>query len=94
MDFEKIENNLQNNVTILKAFSNEHRLRVMCLLYQGEHPVGALEKKVGLSLSALSQHLARLRRDGLVKTRRDAQTVYYSANASVAQPILESLCKL
>lgn len=94
MDLEKIENNIRDNATILKAFSNENRLRVMCILYQGEYSVGALEKTVGLSQSALSQHLARLRRDGLVKTRRDAQTVYYSANASVAQPILESLSRL
>ena len=68
-------------VKTLKALSNEKRLMIVCVLFNGEQSVGALEEFIGLSQSALSQHLARLRRDGIVKTRRDAQTIYYSLNA-------------
>lgn len=62
----------------IKAMSNHRRLLVLCRLIEtGEAPVGALAEDVGLSQSALSQHLAILREDGMVETRRDAQTVLY-----------------
>lgn len=79
MDVKDIERNIEVAVNLLKALSNEKRLMVICALYQGEKSVGELEEIVGLSQSALSQHLARLRRDGLVNTRRHAQTIYYFA---------------
>lgn len=62
---------------LLRALSNEARLLVLCRLGQGEMPVGALIDAVGLSQSALSQHLAKLRADGLVATRREGQTIFY-----------------
>lgn len=62
----------------LKALANRYRLMILCELHQGERSVGALQNAIGLSQSALSQHLARLREDGLVTTRRSAQTIYYS----------------
>ncbi len=63
---------------LLKSLSNEKRLLILChLISEGELTVGALVEAVGLSQSALSQHLARLRSDGLVAFRRDAQTLYY-----------------
>ncbi|TPE52313.1 winged helix-turn-helix transcriptional regulator [Maribrevibacterium harenarium] len=62
----------------LKALSNENRLIILCNLLNQELSVGALNEKVPLSQSALSQHLAVLRKDGLVATRRDSQTIYYS----------------
>ena len=66
-------------VDLLKAMANEARLLVLCHLAEsGELSVGALVDRVGLSQSALSQHLARLREEGLVATRKEAQTVYYS----------------
>jgi ArsR family transcriptional regulator, virulence genes transcriptional regulator len=62
----------------LKSLSNERRLLILChLISEGELTVGALVDAVGLSQSALSQHLARLRSDELVTFRRDAQTLYY-----------------
>lgn len=62
----------------LKLLSNEHRLLVLCFLAEeGELSVGQLADRVGLSQSALSQHLSRLREDGLVTTRREAQTIHY-----------------
>lgn len=64
--------------SLLKAMSNECRLLVLCYLAEeGELSVGQLVKRVGLSQSALSQHLAKLREEGLVTTRKEAQTVFY-----------------
>lgn len=63
---------------LMKALSNEHRLLILChLIAAGELPVGALVERIGLSQSALSQHLARLRDEGLVGFRREAQTLFY-----------------
>ena len=94
MDVKNIENNVEVAVNLLKALSNERRLMIVCALYKGETSVGALEKVIGLSQSALSQHLARLRRDGLVNTRREAQTIYYSLNDRATQAILKCLYDL
>jgi DNA-binding transcriptional ArsR family regulator len=63
---------------LMKALGHESRLLVLCTLTEGEMSVGQLNARVPLSQSALSQHLARLRRDGLVQTRREAQTIYYA----------------
>ncbi|HUZ72034.1 MAG TPA: metalloregulator ArsR/SmtB family transcription factor [Stellaceae bacterium] len=72
----------------LKILANRRRLMIVCELLRGERSVGALEAVVGLSQSALSQHLARLRRGRLVATRREAQTIYYSlADPGVAQVV-------
>ena len=91
MDLETVEKNIENAAKILKALSNERRLMIVCILYKGEESVGALEEIVSLSQSALSQHLARLRRDGIVKTRRDAQTIYYSLKSEEAIQVLACL---
>lgn len=72
----------------LKTMANRHRLMIMCELHKGERHVTALQEAVGLSQSALSQHLARLRDDDLVKTRRESQTIYYAlANPNVSRLI-------
>src|SRR5581483_351826 len=65
-------------VRFLKLVANEQRLRLLCrLAADGEMTVSRLAEAVGLSQSALSQHLARLREDGLVTFRREAQTLFY-----------------
>ncbi|NKB44982.1 MAG: metalloregulator ArsR/SmtB family transcription factor [Alphaproteobacteria bacterium] len=64
---------------------------ILCRLSQREHSVTELESVVTLGQSALSQHLARLRRDGLVMTRRDAQSIYYSLKGDKIQTILAAL---
>lgn len=65
-------------VSVLKSIAHEGRLLVLCYLSEaGEMSVGELVERVGLSQSALSQHLAKLRAEGLVATRKQAQTVYY-----------------
>ena len=65
-------------VSVLKSIAHEGRLLVLCYLSEaGEMSVGELAGRIGLSQSALSQHLAKLRAQGLVATRKQAQTVYY-----------------
>ncbi len=61
----------------LKLLANKYRLMVLCELHDGERSVGELQARMDLSQSALSQHLALLREEGLVVTRREAQTIYY-----------------
>ena len=86
-----LEQNARKAGALLKAMANERRLLILCYLAQGEKSVGEIESLVSLSQSALSQHLARLRRDGLVSTRREAQTIYYSLAGREAQAIMETL---
>jgi DNA-binding transcriptional ArsR family regulator len=68
----------QEAARLLKLLANEKRLVILCFLATcGEMPVGALAEALNLSQSALSQHLAKLRRDGLVQFRRESQTLHY-----------------
>ena len=91
MDLLELQANVRRACVLLKAMGNDRRLLILCHLAQGEKSVGTLEQLVGLSQSALSQHLARLRRDNLVKTRRDAQTIYYSLASEEAMVLMASL---
>ncbi|WMN20746.1 metalloregulator ArsR/SmtB family transcription factor [Pseudomonas piscis] len=79
----------QKAATLLRAISNEYRLQVLCLLIEhGEITVGGLLQRITLSQSALSQHLAKMREEGLVAFRREAQTLYYRIdNPDVAKII-------
>ncbi len=77
---------------VLKALSNQKRLLVLCRLAEaGESPVGTLAQSVGLSQSALSQHLAKLREDGLVTFRRTGQTLFYTLGDSQLERLLLAL---
>jgi len=91
MELEKLQESARRASTLLKAMSNEHRLMILCQLSQGERSVGEMERLIGLSQSALSQHLARLRRDGLVHTRRQAQTIFYSLSGDEAEAVINTL---
>ncbi len=76
-------------VDLLKALASKPRLLVLCYLAQaGEMSAGDLTAQVGLSQSALSQHLAKLREEGLVATRKEAQTVFYRVNDPKAEQLL------
>ena len=88
-DLEAMRQSAGQAAALLRSVGNEHRLMVLCLLlHQGEMSVGALVDEVGLSQSALSQHLARMREEGLVAFRRESQTVWYRiANPAVARLI-------
>jgi len=78
----------------LKILANDWRLMILCELLKGERSVGELEEIVSLSQSALSQHLARLRRSHLVKTRRESQTIYYSIADPGVKKIIGALYDL
>ena len=81
----ELEENARHAAGLLKAMSNPSRLLILCQLAQGERSVGELERIVGLSQSGISQHLAMLRRESVVTSRRVRQTVLYSlGNAEVA----------
>lgn len=79
---------------VLKALANEKRLKVLYYIADEELSVGKIEKLVGLSQSALSQHLAVLRAENLVKTRREAQTIVYEIKDNKVREILKLLQKL
>jgi DNA-binding transcriptional ArsR family regulator len=76
---------------LLKALSNRHRLLIICQLIDGERSVGDLAEFLKLRDSTVSQHLALLRKDGLVSARRDAQTIYYSIESDPARELLKTL---
>ena len=76
---------------LLKALSNRHRLLIICQLIDGERSVGDLAEFLDLRDSTVSQHLALLRKDGLVAARRDAQTIYYSIASEPAREVLKTL---
>ena len=76
---------------LMKALGNESRLMILCILAEGERSVGDLNKLVPLSQSALSQQLARLRQQGLVDTRRESQTIYYSLASGPADRVINLL---
>jgi DNA-binding transcriptional ArsR family regulator len=88
MDFDSMQENASEAVTLLKGLANESRLMIMCVLAEGEHSVGDLNKRIKLSQSALSQHLAVLRDQGMVKTRRESQTIYYRLSDSPAMNVI------
>ena len=76
---------------LLKSMANPQRLRVLCLLLEGERSVGQINEQIELSQSALSQHLAVLRESQLVNTRREAQTVYYTVAPGPVHDIIQTL---
>lgn len=87
----KMQAQVEVAAELLKALSNPQRLRVMCLLIDGERTVGEINSEIELSQSALSQHLAVLREGGWVQTRRESQNVYYSVAEGPVHKIIETL---
>lgn len=91
MELTHLEKKAEQASALLKAMSNQSRLMILCQLNDGEKSVGELERIVGLSQSALSQHLARLRDEKIVTTRRDAQRVFYRLSNPNVTAILETM---
>ena len=94
MNLKEMEKNSAKAVVLLKAMANERRLQILCLLHNQELSVGELCSKLELSQSALSQHLAWLRRDGLVNTRKEAQTVFYTLSSEEVKSMIHLLHNL
>ena len=89
---DEIAANASQAATLMKALSNENRLLILChLIGAGELSVGQLAERVRLSQSALSQHLAKLRDEGLVDFRRDSQSLFYRVADQRAGKVLEAL---
>lgn len=88
---EMMKTNAGKAAKLMKALGNESRLLILCYLDGKELSVTELNSCLDLSQSALSQHLAVLRKDGLVKTRRESQTIYYSLEGDTAKRIIHTL---
>ena len=91
---EKLGDNAERAAELLSLLANGKRLRIVEHLIDEEMSVGAIAKKVSLSQSALSQHLAKLRSMNLVETRRERQTIYYSCNSDQVRRLLETLSEM
>ena len=91
IDPEKMREHADEASTLVKALANKQRLMILCLLVDRERAVGELNGLLDLSQSALSQHLAVLREENLVNTRRDGQTIHYSLMDGPALRILQVL---
>lgn len=95
IDTADFEANAEEVAGVLKALANARRLAVMCrLVERGEASVGALAEAVGLSQSALSQHLAKMREEGLVAFRRESQTLYYRIADRRVEELMAELHRL
>ena len=79
---------------LLRLLANEKRLMILCQLADGELSVGQIQTRVDLSQSALSQHLALLREQGVVSTRRDGQTIFYAVTDHAALKVVQVLAEL
>lgn len=91
MDIQVLKDNAKCASGLLKVMANDWRLLILCHLAQEERSVSYLIEELGLGQSALSQHLAILRREKLVKTRRSAQSIYYSLDSEDVQAIMGTL---
>ncbi|MGB1239142.1 MAG: ArsR/SmtB family transcription factor [Pseudomonadales bacterium] len=90
-DYTELEHSAEKAVILLKALANKHRLLMMCALQDGELSVSQLNELFPIPQSSLSQHLAWLRRESFVKTRRNAQTIYYSLNSEEIVSVINTL---
>jgi ArsR family transcriptional regulator len=93
-DITQFEASAGRAAKLLKALANERRLMILCQLVDGERSVGQLQPAVDLSQSALSQHLAVLREEGVVATRRDGLTVWYRIDDPAAVRVVTTLAEI
>jgi ArsR family transcriptional regulator, virulence genes transcriptional regulator len=94
MNATKMQASAAGATALLKALANPHRLIILCHLAMGEKSVGELEELLGMRQPHLSQHLARLRRDELVVTRRDSRTIHYRLGSAAAAKVIRLLYTL
>jgi ArsR family transcriptional regulator, virulence genes transcriptional regulator len=91
MDINQLVANATQAETFLKMLANRNRLMILCNLLNKEHSVNELNQLIPLGQSALSQHLAALRKNELVACRRDAQSIYYSVSDPRVKQIIQTL---
>jgi ArsR family transcriptional regulator len=94
LDITQFEANAGAAAKLLRALANERRLMVLCQLTEGERSVSQLLPQVGLSQSALSQHLAVLREEEIVATRRESQVVWYRIADPAALKVVSTLAEI
>ena len=93
-DITRFEASAGEAAKLLRALGNERRLMILCQLTDGERSVGELLPLVGLSQSALSQHLAVLREEAVVATRREGQTIWYRIDDPAAMKVVATLAEI
>lgn len=93
-DLANFQESAGRAAALLRLLGNENRLMLLCQLADGELSVSALQHRIGLSQSALSQHLALLREEGVVATRRESQTIYYRIADQNALRVIETLAEI
>ncbi|HIG42862.1 MAG: metalloregulator ArsR/SmtB family transcription factor [bacterium] len=91
MDLATMQASATRASDMMKLLGHPHRLMILCELKMGEKSVNELCTSVGISQSPLSQHLARMRYENVVETRREAQTVYYSLKEGEASELIAAL---
>lgn len=96
LDAAALDERAEAAADLLKSLANPVRLKILCALVDGERSVGALAEAIGVRETVVSQHLMRLRAEGLVRNRRERTTVYYALNDGPALGIMrvlyESFC--
>lgn len=93
-DLAQFEDSAARAAALLRLLGNEKRLMVLCQLADGEMSVGQLQAGIGISQSALSQHLALMRQQGLLATRRQGQTIFYRITDPAALRVIQTLAEL
>ncbi len=94
MDATELQESAGKAASLMRSLSSEKRLMLLCQLAGGERSVGELCEALGLSQTNASQQLALLRREELVTTRRDGQTIYYALAGDEARRVIEVLYEL
>jgi DNA-binding transcriptional ArsR family regulator len=94
IDLKQMAQSADRASSLMKTLGHKDRLMILCHLTDGEKSVGQIADILEISQSPLSQHLSRMRREGLVDTRREAQTIYYSLKSGEASRIVEVLYEL
>jgi DNA-binding transcriptional ArsR family regulator len=93
-DLEEMAAAAERASALMKTLGHSDRLMILCNLAEGERAVGELEAALDISQSSLSQHLARMRAEGLVTTRRESQTIYYRLNDGEVRKVIKALYKI
>jgi len=94
IDLKQMAQSAGRASNLMKTLGHKDRLMILCHLASGEKSVGQIADLLEISQSPLSQHLSRMRKEGLVDTRREAQTIYYSLKSGEASRIVEVLYEL
>lgn len=93
-DLQHLKPNVRRATRMLKLLASEQRLMILCRLFEGEASVTDLADYLGQSIPSTSQHLAKMRAEELVETRRNGQTIYYSISDPAAKQVVDTLCQI